>query len=70
MNDPNNDPSKEEDFLQAAKGKERGIVAEFIDFMAENKVWWMVPILIVFLLVGTLIALGSSAVAPFIYAMW
>lgn len=65
-----NDKSQQEDFLQAAKGKERGLVAEFIAFMAENKLWWMTPILIVFGLVGVLLLLGATGFAPFIYTMW
>jgi len=64
------DKSSQEDFLQAAKGKERGIVAEFIAFMAENKLWWMTPILVVFGLVGVLLLLAPTGFAPFIYTMW
>jgi hypothetical protein len=64
------DKSLQEDFLQAAKGKERGIVSEFLAFMAENKLWWMTPILVVFGLVGVLLLLASTGFAPFIYTMW
>ena len=64
------DKRSQEDFLQAARGKERGIVAEFIAFMAENKLWWMTPILVVFGLVGVLLLLGATGFAPFIYTMW
>lgn len=64
------DKRSQEDFLQAAQGKERGIVAEFVAFMAENKLWWMTPILVVFGLVGVLLLLGATGFAPFIYTMW
>ena len=30
---------QDEEFLQAAKEEERGLVAEFVMFMAENKMW-------------------------------
>ena len=43
--------------------------SEFVQFMAENKVWWMAPILIVFGVLGVLLVLGSTGVAPFIYAL-
>ncbi|MBL8724003.1 MAG: hypothetical protein JNK49_08150 [Planctomycetes bacterium] len=62
-------PDKGDEFLRAAQEKERGLVAEFIAFMAENKVWWLTPILIVFGLLGVLLILGATGVAPFIYAL-
>ena len=65
------DPQKKDDeFLQAAGDKERGIVAEFVAFMAENKMWWMAPILIVFGLLGILLVLGATGAAPFIYTLF
>jgi len=65
------DPAQKEqdEFLQAANQEERGLVAEFVAFMSENKVWWMAPILIVFGLLGILLILGATGVAPFIYAL-
>jgi len=62
-------PETNEEFLQAASGEERGLVAEFVAFMAENKAWWLAPILIVFGLLGVLLVLGATGVAPFIYAL-
>lgn len=66
------DPQKKDndEFLQAASGKERGIVAEFVAFMAENKMWWLAPILIVFGLLGVLLILGATGAAPFIYTLF
>jgi hypothetical protein len=58
---------QEQDFLNAAQGKERGIVGEFIGFMAENKVWWMAPIILVLALLGVLLVLGATGVGPFLY---
>lgn len=67
MSDPQpKDPKNE--FLEAAGGEERGLVAEFVAFMAENKMWWLTPILIVFLLLGVLLILGATGVAPFLYS--
>lgn len=63
------DPKEQDEFLQAATQEERGLVAEFIAFMSENKVWWLTPILVVFGLLGVLLVLGATGVAPFIYAL-
>lgn len=46
------------------------LIAEFWDFLAHNKKWWLLPILIVMLLLGTLIFLSGTAAAPFIYTLF
>lgn len=43
---------------------------EFILFLKENKKWWLIPILLVLALMGVLVALSGSAVAPFIYPLF
>jgi hypothetical protein len=43
---------------------------EFVLFLRENKKWWLVPILLVLALMGVLVALSGSAVAPFIYPLF
>lgn len=64
------EPKKNDDFLQAAQEEERGLVSEFVMFMAENKMWWLTPILVVFGLLGVLLVLGATGVAPFIYTLF
>jgi len=64
----NDDPSNEMENL--ARGKRTGIVREFVDFLAENKKWWLAPIIISVLLLGLLVLLGGSAAAPFIYTLF
>ncbi len=59
-----------DEFLEAAGDDDKGIVSEFVEFMAENKLWWMAPILVVFGLLGVLLILGASGLAPFIYALF
>ncbi|MBZ0154065.1 MAG: DUF5989 family protein [Planctomycetes bacterium] len=43
-------------------------MAEFVAFMAENKMWWLTPILIVFGLLAILLVLGATGLAPFVYS--
>lgn len=47
-----------------------GLVRELCELILHNKKWWLVPILIVLLVIGVLAALGSSALAPFIYPLF
>ncbi len=44
-----------------------GLIVEFWDFLKHNKKWWLLPILIVVLLFGTLLILSGTGVALFIY---
>lgn len=53
--------------------EEKGIFAEFYTFLMENKIWWITPVVLVLLVVGVLIWLGSKdgdTVAPFIYTLF
>ena len=48
----------------------QSLFSEFAAFLKENKKWWLVPILVVFLLLGVLIVLGGTSAAPFIYTLF
>ena len=44
---------------------------EFIEFLAERKKYWLIPIIIVLAFFGALIVLSQgSAIAPFIYTIF
>ena len=58
------------DFASQAKERQPGVVAEFWDFFLHNKKWWITPIIAVLLLMGLLILLSGTSVAPFIYTIW
>ena len=47
------------------------IVGEFLVFLKEQKKLWLLPIFIILFLLGLFIVLGeSSALSPFIYALF
>lgn len=47
------------------------LVKELWAFMRVRKKWWLAPVLIVLLLVGTLLAFAQgSALGPFIYTIF
>jgi hypothetical protein len=58
------------EFSKLAEESQPGLLREFVDFLRENKAWWLAPIIIVLLLVGLLVILGSTAAAPFIYTVF
>lgn len=57
-------------FVQAAQEDQPGLLREFVEFLIESKAWWLTPIVIVLLLVGLLVVLSGSVVAPFIYPIF
>jgi len=49
----------------------KSLIGEVWDFLKERKAWWLTPIFIMLVLIGALIILGqSSAISPFIYALF
>jgi hypothetical protein len=63
--------NKPEDFARAAEQPRIGLVREFLQFLACNKKWWMIPLLLVIALLAGLILCGSNpAIAPFIYSIF
>ena len=63
-------PTSKSDFAKEAEKESVGLVREFGTFLRENKKWWLLPIVITLLLVGVLIVLGGTALAPFIYPLF
>ena len=52
-------------------GKNKGLFGEVWDFLKVRKAWWLTPIIIMLVLIGVLIVLSqSSAISPFIYALF
>mgnify|MGYP006299746051 CR=1 FL=1 len=48
-----------------------GVLGELISFMWQNKLWWLIPMVVVLVLFGVLlVAAQGSAVAPFIYTLF
>jgi hypothetical protein len=71
MDAPEEKPDQDQsDFASQADQSPPGIVAEFWDFLIHNKKWWITPIIVVLLLLGILIVMQGTAVAPFIYTLW
>lgn len=48
-----------------------GILGEFLGFLWENRMWWLIPMVVILLVFGFfLVAASSSGLAPFIYALF
>jgi hypothetical protein len=48
-----------------------GLFKEYISFLKREKKWWLIPLAILLLVLGTVIIFfEGSALAPFIYALF
>jgi hypothetical protein len=51
--------------------KKSRVLSEFFQFLKQEKKFWMVPIVVIFVAFGLLMVFAqSSAVAPFIYTLF
>ena len=59
-------PQSESDLEKLADSGEPSLVAEFVEFLRDNKKWWLVPILLILGICGIAAFLATnSAIAPF-----
>ena len=59
-----------EEFARQAEGASKGVLREQLDFLRENKKWWMTPIIVVLILFGVLVILSGTAIAPMLYTLF
>ena len=64
------DQKDKDDLVSQAAKSRSGLASEFIDFLKDNKKWWLAPIIFSVLVLGLLVMLGGSAAAPFIYTLF
>jgi len=67
---PTNNRDDETAFAQQAMQERPGLFAELVDFLRNNKKWWLTPVVVVLVLVAGLIMLSGTAAAPFIYTLF
>mgnify|MGYP003572424113 CR=1 FL=1 len=59
-----------DDFAAQAGEDRTGLGGEFVEFLKDNKKWWLAPIIISIVGLGLLVMLGGTAAAPFIYTLF
>ena len=58
------------DFTKQVEGASRGFFAEFWYLLWHTKKWWLAPVFLLLLLLGTMVILGGTAAAPLIYTLF
>jgi len=66
----NSESDKQSEFKELAQEKRPSLLREFWLFLKYNKKCWLLPILIILLLLGLLVLLGGTSIAPFIYPLF
>ncbi|MCX6866233.1 MAG: DUF5989 family protein [Verrucomicrobia bacterium] len=62
---------RQSEFEKASANQDNvGLIAELWGFLKDNRKWWMLPILILLLVLGLLIVLGGTGLAPLIYTLF
>jgi len=46
------------------------VVGELMVFLWQRKLWWLIPVVVMLVILGLLVVLGSTGVAPFIYTLF
>jgi len=54
----------------ASQPQRTHLVGELWAFLGHTKKWWLLPVLVVLLLLGALLALSGTAAAPFLYTLF
>ena len=65
-----NQPELNEFEKAAQESDDRGVLAEFRGFLAQNRKWWLWPILLLLLFLGLLIFLSGTGFAPLVYTLF
>ena len=58
------------DFAAQADARRTTLLHEIWHFLAHNRKWWLLPIIVVLIVLGAFVLIGGSGVAPFIYALF
>lgn len=57
-------------FEEAGREKEGSLLTEFFLMLRQNKKYWLLPLVVILLLFGLIVILGSTGAAPFIYTLF
>jgi hypothetical protein len=61
----------ERDFQQIARTqREASFLEELWILLSEHKKYWLIPMVVVLLFFGVLVALSGTAIAPFVYTLF
>jgi hypothetical protein len=60
----------DEDFARHAPSGRRSIFQDIFGLLRQNKKWWLTPVILAISILGLLVVLAGTGVAPFIYTLF
>jgi hypothetical protein len=66
----NNQPGSGDEVDRLAARRGQGPFREFLYLVVRTRKYWMVPIIVLLLAAGLVVAAGGSSLAPLIYALF
>lgn len=70
MNSPEK-PAEQPSFADlAAREGQRSLLRQVFDAVREHKKYWLVPVIVLCLLLGGLLALSATAAGPLVYTLF
>lgn len=60
----------DEDFAKAAPSGRRSLIRDIFGLLRQNKKWWLAPVIVAISILGVLVILAGTGVAPFIYTLF
>ena len=54
----------------SARSRDGSVFSDFWHMLRSSRKWWLLPIIALLLIFGTLMMLGGTAAAPFIYTLF
>jgi hypothetical protein len=70
MTDEKSTPEKGLSQFEKAGAKNTSLLGEIAGYMAKNKKYWLLPMVVVFIFFGAVAILSTTAAAPFIYTFF
>ena len=65
-----NRSKKADRFEEKSQQRRSTLIGELFSWVLHNKKWWLLPILVVLLMLGALVVVGGSGIAPFLYTLF
>lgn len=60
-----------DDFKELASSRSTAnVFSDFWHLVRKTRKWWLVPVLLLLLMIGGLLILGGTPLAPFIYTLF
>ena len=61
---------KAAEFARKSRQRRATLIGEFAGWLRHNKKWWLLPIVLVLLVLGALVVVGGTGIAPALYTLF